>query len=94
MSFQTAITAEEAASAVTESSTVMIGGFMGVGSPQRNIAHLVRRGVRDLTVIFNDTAWPGRGIGQLVSASNAGQWQLGAKCHFSENSNLLLRLRT
>jgi acetate CoA/acetoacetate CoA-transferase alpha subunit len=46
----------------------MIGGFMGVGSPERLIDELVRQGKRNLTVIANDTALPGRGIGKLVDA--------------------------
>jgi acetate CoA/acetoacetate CoA-transferase alpha subunit len=46
----------------------MIGGFMGVGSPHRVIAALVERGIRDLTIIANDTARPGVGIGKLISA--------------------------
>jgi acetate CoA/acetoacetate CoA-transferase alpha subunit len=44
----------------------MIGGFMGVGSPERIIDELVRQKKRDLTVIANDTAVPGRGIGKLI----------------------------
>jgi acetate CoA/acetoacetate CoA-transferase alpha subunit len=46
----------------------MIGGFMAVGSPLRLIDALVARGARDLTIIANDTAMPGRGIGKLVEA--------------------------
>ena len=41
---------------------------MGVGSPERLIDELVRQGKRSLTVIANDTAAPGRGIGKLVTA--------------------------
>jgi acetate CoA/acetoacetate CoA-transferase alpha subunit len=41
---------------------------MGVGSPERLIDELVRQGKRNLTVIANDTALPGRGIGKLVDA--------------------------
>ncbi len=47
---------------------MLIGGFMGVGSPHRTIQALVERGVRGLTVIANDTARPGVGIGKLISA--------------------------
>src|SRR5215218_9667846 len=51
-----------------DGATVMIGGFMGVGSPHRIIAALVARGARGLTVIANDTARPGVGIGRLITA--------------------------
>jgi acetate CoA/acetoacetate CoA-transferase alpha subunit len=46
----------------------MIGGFMGVGTPERIVDELVRQGKRNLTVIANDTALPGVGIGKLVTA--------------------------
>jgi acetate CoA/acetoacetate CoA-transferase alpha subunit len=46
----------------------MIGGFMGVGTPERLIDELVRRKPHNLTVIANDTASPGSGIGKLVEA--------------------------
>jgi acetate CoA/acetoacetate CoA-transferase alpha subunit len=53
---------------IPDGASLMIGGFMGVGSPERLIDELVRQGKRNLTVIANDTAWPGRGIGKLVDA--------------------------
>lgn len=65
---KTAIKPEAAAELVPDGATVLIGGFMAVGSPHRLIDALVRRGVRDLTVIANDTAMPGRGIGKLITA--------------------------
>ena len=65
---KTAITAEAAAALIPDGARLLIGGFMGTGSPHRLIEALVRRGARNLTVIANDTAWPGRGIGKLISA--------------------------
>ena len=58
----------EAIEIIPDGSTLMIGGFMGVGTPERLIDELVRQGKRNLTVIANDTALPGRGIGKLVDA--------------------------
>jgi acetate CoA/acetoacetate CoA-transferase alpha subunit len=46
----------------------MVGGFMGVGTPERLVDELVRQGKRGLTIIANDNAKPGVGIGKLVSA--------------------------
>ena len=46
----------------------MIGGFMAVGTPEPLVDEIVRKGKRNLNVIANDTAAPGRGIGKLVSA--------------------------
>jgi acetate CoA/acetoacetate CoA-transferase alpha subunit len=45
----------------------MIGGFMGVGTPEGVVDELLRQGKRELTVIANDTALPGVGIGKLVT---------------------------
>jgi len=64
---------EEAVALIPDGATLMIGGFMGVGSPERVIDELVRQGKRNLTVIANDTAVPGRGIGKLVDASLVGR---------------------
>jgi len=58
----------EAVERIPEEASLMIGGFMGVGTPERLIDELVRQGKRGLTVIANDTAMPGRGIGKLISA--------------------------
>jgi acetate CoA/acetoacetate CoA-transferase alpha subunit len=41
---------------------------MGVGTPGRVVDELVRQGKKDLTVIANDTALPGVGIGKLITA--------------------------
>lgn len=62
------VSSEEAVSIIPDGATVMIGGFMGVGTPERLIDEIVRQGKRNLTVIANDTASPGRGIGKLVDA--------------------------
>ncbi len=63
-----AMAVEDAAALIPEGAVLMIGGFMGVGSPHRLIDALVARGTRGLTVIANDTARPGHGIGRLVDA--------------------------
>ena len=57
-----------AVEAIPQGSTLMIGGFMGVGSPVRLIDELVRQGKGDLTIIANDTARPGVAIGKLIVA--------------------------
>jgi acetate CoA/acetoacetate CoA-transferase alpha subunit len=62
------MTAEEAVALIPDGASLMVGGFMGVGTPERVIDELVRQGRRGLTVIANDTAVPGTGIGKLVTA--------------------------
>ena len=53
---------------IPDGASLMIGGFMAVGSPARLIDEIVRQNKRNLTVIANDTAAPGVGIGKLVAA--------------------------
>ncbi|MEM9085074.1 MAG: 3-oxoacid CoA-transferase subunit A [Pseudomonadota bacterium] len=65
-----ALKPEAAAALVKDGAVVMIGGFMGVGSPHRLIDALVEQAPRNLTIIANDTAQPGVGIGRLVSAGS------------------------
>lgn len=62
------ITPADAVAQIPDGARVMVGGFMGVGSPERLIEALVASGTRDLTLIANDTAMPGRGIGKLIAA--------------------------
>jgi acetate CoA/acetoacetate CoA-transferase alpha subunit len=60
--------AEAVGRIAADGARVMIGGFMGVGSPHRLIDELVRQQRRNLTLICNDTARPGLGVGRLVDA--------------------------
>ena len=62
------ITLSAAVEKIPDGSSLMIGGFMGIGSPHRLIGELVRQGRKNLTVIANDTARPGFGIGRLLDA--------------------------
>jgi len=65
---RSAIKATEAARLIPDGARLMIGGFLAVGTPERVIDALVARGARGLTVIANDTARPGTGIGKLIDA--------------------------
>ncbi len=62
------IDAKQAAEFVKNGMTVMIGGFMSNGTPEIIMDALVEKGVKDLTVIANDSGTPGTGIGKLVAA--------------------------
>jgi acetate CoA/acetoacetate CoA-transferase alpha subunit len=63
-----AISVEAAIDLIPHGASLMIGGFMGVGTPERLIDELVRQGKRDLIVIANDAGTPGRGVGKLIAA--------------------------
>jgi acetate CoA/acetoacetate CoA-transferase alpha subunit len=73
MSTMKTVSVEHAVAMIPDGASLMIGGFMGVGTPERLIDELVRQGKRNLTVIANDTAVPGRGIGKLVDAGLVGR---------------------
>jgi acetate CoA/acetoacetate CoA-transferase alpha subunit len=59
---------ENAIEGIPNGASLMIGGFMGGGSPLGLIDELLRQGKKDLTIIANDTARPGEAIGKLVDA--------------------------
>jgi len=60
------VTVEEALAHVQDGMTLMIGGFLAVGTPERLVDALVEKGIKDLTIIANDTGFPDRGIGKLI----------------------------
>lgn len=60
------ITLNEAMEYIQDGMTIMIGGFMGVGTPENIIDAIVDKGVKNLTIIANDTAFPDKGIGKLI----------------------------
>ncbi|MEB2439531.1 acetate CoA-transferase subunit alpha [Citrobacter braakii] len=60
------ITLQDAAGFFRDGMTIMVGGFMGVGTPPRLVEALLESGVRDLTLIANDTAFVDTGIGPLI----------------------------
>ena len=62
------IALQDAVAMIPDAASLMIGGFMAVGTSERLIDELLRQGKRNLTVVANDTAMPGRGIGKLISA--------------------------
>lgn len=57
---------EDAASFFRDGMTIMVGGFMGIGTPPRLVEALLESGVRDLTLIANDTAFIDTGTGPLI----------------------------
>jgi acetate CoA/acetoacetate CoA-transferase alpha subunit len=63
-----AVSAEEAVAMIPNGATVMVGGFMGVGTPERLLGELVRQRKSNLSIIANDAAVPGSGLGKLFDA--------------------------
>jgi acetate CoA/acetoacetate CoA-transferase alpha subunit len=58
----------DAVEMIPNGAALMIGGFMGCGTPEPLMDELVRQRKRELCVIANDSGTPGVGIGKLVRA--------------------------
>ncbi|RKD96066.1 CoA transferase subunit A [Marinifilum flexuosum] len=61
------ISINEAVSKVKDEMTLMIGGFMSVGTANNMVDQLVKAGVKNLTIICNDTAFADKGLGKLIA---------------------------
>ncbi len=51
-----------------DNDVLMIGGFLGNGSPHAIIEAMLQTPLQGLTIIANDSAFPDNGIGRLVTA--------------------------
>lgn len=64
------ITASDAAKLVKNGNSLMIGGFLDCGVPDILVEELIKSNVKDLTVICNDTSYPDKDKGKLISKTN------------------------
>ena len=60
------ITVKKAGEFFRDGMTIMVGGFMCVGTPPRLMTELLESGVKELTIIANDTAFVDTGLGPLI----------------------------
>jgi acetate CoA/acetoacetate CoA-transferase alpha subunit len=60
------ISIDEAVSMIKDGMTIMVGGFLGVKNPFRIVDAIIEKGVKDITLIANDTSFPEVGIGKLI----------------------------
>lgn len=60
------ISIDEAVNMIHDGMTIMVGGFLGVKNPVRIVDAIVEKGVKDITLIANDSAFPEIGIGKLI----------------------------
>lgn len=60
------ISLEDAVARIPDGASLLIGGFMAVGGPNRLVDELIRQRKSNLTIIANDTARPNFGLGKLV----------------------------
>lgn len=60
------ISVEEAVEMIHDGMTIMVGGFLGCKNPFKIVDAMIDKGVKDITLIANDTAFPEVGIGKLI----------------------------
>ena len=84
------ISIEEAVSKVKDGMTIMVGGFLANGTPNKIGDALAKSGVKNLTLICNDTAYPDKGVGQLIANKQVKKLfvsHIGTNPHTSEQMN-------
>lgn len=60
------VSAKEAISQIKDGATIMVGGFLSCGTPDKLIDELVAQNVQKLTMISNDTSVPTADKGKLI----------------------------
>ncbi|MEN6619832.1 MAG: CoA transferase subunit A [Rikenellaceae bacterium] len=60
------ISLKDAVSKVKDGMTLMVGGFLTSGGPNLIMDALAESGVKNLTLICNDGAYPDKGMGKLI----------------------------
>lgn len=70
--------------------SVMIGGFLANGTPERIVDEIVKSGVKDITMIVNDTSYPDKGCGKLIANHQVKKLyvsHIGTNPHTAEQMN-------
>lgn len=80
---------EEALRRINDGCTLMYGGFGGIGTPPTLVEGILAKGVKELTLIGNDTGFPHIGIGRLVTE---GRVRKVIASHIGSNPNAGLRM--
>jgi len=65
---QKLISKKEFVSKIYDGASLMVGGFMNVGTPGSLIDAILETDVKNLTIICNDAGLPGIGVGKLIEA--------------------------
>jgi acetate CoA/acetoacetate CoA-transferase alpha subunit len=53
---------------IPNGASIMVGGFMNIGTAESIIDEMLKTDVKDLTIICNDAGLPGVGVGKLIDA--------------------------
>lgn len=81
---------QDAVSKIKDGMTVMVGGFLAAGSPVTILDELAKSGVKDLTLICNDTAYADVAHGKLIANKQVKKVivsHIGTNPHTSEQMN-------
>jgi len=60
------VSVEDAINKIGNGMTIMVGGFLGCGSPNQLLEEVCRKGTKELTLIANDTGILGDALSQLI----------------------------
>jgi len=69
--FDKIISRNEFANLIKDGMTIMVGGFLACGTPESLVDIIIEKGVKNLTIICNDTSFVDRGVGRLVASKQA-----------------------
>ena len=64
---------EDLKSIFKDDMSIMIGGFLGCGAPERLIDLMVEMNIKNLTIISNDSGFTDRSVGKLVVNGQVGK---------------------
>lgn len=53
---------------IPNGASILVGGFMNIGTAEAIIDEMLKTDVKDLTIICNDAGLPGVGVGKLIDA--------------------------
>jgi acetate CoA/acetoacetate CoA-transferase alpha subunit len=59
---------EKAVGRISDGSSLLVGGFYGIGTPHSIIGEIMRHGKKNLTVISIEGGSPGYGLGKLIGS--------------------------
>lgn len=62
------ISIKEAVAKIKDGDVIMVGGFLANGTPEKLIDAIVESGIKNLTLICNDTGFIDKGVGKMVVA--------------------------
>lgn len=61
------MTMEDAINQIKDGMTIMCGGFLGTGAPDKIIDAMIEKNIKDITLIINDTSFVHVGGGKLIA---------------------------